>query len=417
MYSSHLHVIILFAIILATASTQQLASDPSVYGPPIELVHIYNDEFPTGIAVSSTGRKFSNYPPSLDANNTNYQVAELISYDTEVAYPNVTYNSPPGGFINYTSNPPSGANYPNYLISVSSVVIDGKDRLWILDNGRALTPTGTLVLASYGGPKLIGIDLTTNTIFQTIIFSTTVAYPDSNLNDVRFDLRPNTSSSTGHGTAYITDSSTEGRNGLIVVDLGTGTAWRHLDNTAVVRGQTQFFPIIWGEVIYSITAGGGRLNYGSTASGSDGITLSADGDTLFWTAVGNTYLYSIPTARLRDNTEFSEILAQASVVSHGQKGTSDGLEVDSNGLVYAGNFGQNAIEVFNPANGSVNIFVRDPRIGWTDSMSVGTDGFLYFTENQLWRTAIHYPGVDRRVRPFALFRVKVPGGGTKALLV
>lgn len=30
-------------------SGQVLASDPGVSGPPIELVHIYNDEFPTGM--------------------------------------------------------------------------------------------------------------------------------------------------------------------------------------------------------------------------------------------------------------------------------------------------------------------------------------------------------------------------------
>jgi len=30
-------------------SSQQVVSDPGVFGPPIELVHIYNDEFPSGI--------------------------------------------------------------------------------------------------------------------------------------------------------------------------------------------------------------------------------------------------------------------------------------------------------------------------------------------------------------------------------
>ena len=30
-------------------SSQQVDSDPHVYGPPIELVHIYNDQFPSGI--------------------------------------------------------------------------------------------------------------------------------------------------------------------------------------------------------------------------------------------------------------------------------------------------------------------------------------------------------------------------------
>ncbi|MCJ1389767.1 hypothetical protein MMC18_002624 [Xylographa bjoerkii] len=352
---------------------------------------------------------FSNYPPALDANNTKYNVAELTSGNTETPFSNAEIKSPPGGFINYTTTPPchtfhlqiAGANYQDYLISVSSVVIDAKDRLWILDTGRALPPNGSLVLATFGGPKLICVDLSTNAVIQTIIFPTTVAYPDSYLNDVRFDVR----STPKAATAFVT------------VDLGTSTSWRHLDSHPSVRGQPQFAPSIWGEPSYAIS--GGILSYGSTASGSDGIALSADGTTLFWTAVGNAYLHSIPTALLRSHgSPFTELLAQAGVVSNEQKGTSDGLETDSNDLIYAGNFGQNAIDVFNPANGTATVFVRDPRIGWTDSFCVAVDGGLYFMENQLWRTKGHWPGVERRVRPYAVvFRVPLPGNGTKVLLM
>ena len=83
-------------------------------------------------------------------------------------------------------------------------------------------------------------------------------------------------------------------------------------------------------------------------------------------------------------------------------GISDGLETDSNGLIYTGNFEQNAINIFDPASGMTRVFVRDPRIGWTDSMFVAADGYVYFTENQLWRTPGHFPGTERRVRPFGL---------------
>ncbi len=124
---------------LMLVSGQTVASDPGVYGPPLELVHLYYDQFlpvrlftqistqllpcsrteppvsrrdliliPTpGIAVSATGRKFSNYPPTLDANNTRYGVAELTTSISETPYPSVEYNSPLGGFINYSTTPPS----------------------------------------------------------------------------------------------------------------------------------------------------------------------------------------------------------------------------------------------------------------------------------------------------------------------
>lgn len=243
------------------------------------------------------------------------------------------------------------------------MVVDPADRLWVLDTGRALTQNGTLVNAQYGGPKLVGINLSNNTIFQTIVFPPTVAYGDSYLNDVRFDLRANITASGG-GVAYITDSSTEGRNGLIIVDLGTGASWRHLDNTQVVHPQQQFLAYVWGTPLYSYMPGM-PLSY--LAFGSDGIALSADGKDLFFGAVSSRYMYSIPTERLRDQSATSEVLAQAAVMNRGQKGVSDGFETDTNGFIYHGNMEQNAVSFYNPANGTDQLFVRDPRINWVDT--------------------------------------------------
>lgn len=406
--------IISIVTFVSLTSSQKVASDPGRSGAALELVHLYNDLFPQGIAVSSTGRKFSNYARSLDPANIAYTVAELDSNTTERAYPSLEINAPPGGAINYTTDPPTGANYPNYFIGVQSVVIDPKDRLWVLDTGRAATPEGVNVPSTPGGPKLIGIDLTNDTIFQTILFPSNVAYSDSYINDIRFDLRSSVTES-GQGIAYITDSSQEGRNGIIIVDLGSGESWRHLDNTPEVRPIRGFVPFIWGEVVYSLPGPGQPITYAGNF-GADGIALSADGETLFWAAVGSRTLYSIPTERLRDRSLTSEIMAQASVVSRGEKGISDGLETDSNGLIYTGNFEDNAVNVFDPANGTVQIFARDPTIGWTDTFAVATDGYVYFTENQLWRTKSYYPGTDRRVKPYVLYRAKCPGNGTKVNL-
>ena len=367
-----------------------------------------------GIAVSSTGRKFSNYARSLDPNNIAYTVAELTSNNTETPYPSAEVNSPPGGAINMSNSPATGANYENYLIGVQSVVIDPLDRLWILDTGRAAMQNGTNVPASVGGAKLIGVNLTNDTIFKTIVFPPNVAYADSYINDIRFDLRPSVTAS-GQGVGYITDSSQEGRNGIIIVDLDTGESWRHLDGTMYVRPETGFLPTIWGETVYSLPNGpNGPISQNSF--GADGIALSADGATLYWSAVGSRYLYSVPTARLLAHDATSELLAQKSVTSLGQKGISDGLETDSNGFIYAGNIEDNSIIFYNPKNGTVNVFTRDPRIGWPDTLAVATDGYLYFTVNQLWRTTMFYPGVDRRVKPYVLFRAQLPGNGTKVKL-
>ncbi|KAH7088552.1 major royal jelly protein-domain-containing protein [Paraphoma chrysanthemicola] len=370
----------------------------------------------TGITVSRSGRKFSNYPAGLDSNNTNtgnnnkYQVAEVIGNSTEKPYPNAEINNPPGGAVNYTTTPPTGANYQNYLIGVQSVVLDPLDRLWILDTGRGQLADGTLVLATYGGPKLVGVDISSNTVIKTIVFPPTVAFPDSYLNDIRFDLRASVSAS-GQGVAYITDSSSEGRNGIIIVDLGTGESWRHLDNIPEVSAERGFVPYVWGQPLYYIPRPGQPLT--TVPLGSDGITLSADGDDLYFGPVGGRGLYSVPTARLRERGQASELLAQAAVVDRGQRGVSDGFETDTNGFIYAGNMEQNEIGFYNPANATMNVLVRDPRISWVDTMSVANDGYLYFTDNQLAFSKAFYPGTDRRQRPFVLFRIKLPGNGTR----
>ena len=297
---------------------------------------------------------------------------------------------------------------------MQSVVIDPLDRLWILDTGRAAMQNGTNVPASVGGPKLIGVNLANNTIFKTIVFPPNVVYADSYINDVRFDLRPSVTA-TGQGVAYISDSSNEGRNGIVIVDLGTGKSWRHLDNTVYVRAETGFLPVIWGETVYSLP-NGPEMPISQGTFGVDGIALSADGATLYFSPVGTRYLYSVPTARLLADDSTSELLATQSVMSHGQKGVSDGLETDSNGLIYGGNLEDNSIIFFNPANGTINVFARDPRFGWIDTFSVATDGYLYFSVNQLFRTPMFYPGTDRRVKPYVLFRAKLPGNGTKVIL-
>jgi sugar lactone lactonase YvrE len=378
-----------------------------------------NADINLGITVSNSGRKFSNYPAGLDSNNTNtgsngkYQVAESIGNSTETPYPNAEINNPPGGAVNYTTTPPTGANYQNYLIGVQSVVLDPQDRLWIVDTGRAQLADGTLVEASYGGPKLIGVDINSNSVIKTIVFPPTVAFGDSYLNDVRFDLRPSVSAS-GQGVAYITDSSSEGRNGIIIVDLGTGESWRHLNNIPEVSAERGFVPYVWGQPLYYIPGPGQPLT--TVPLGSDGIALSADGEELYFGPVGGRGLFSVSTERLRDRSQSSELLAQAAVKNRGQRGVSDGFETDTNGFIYAGNMEQNEIGFYNPGNGTMTVLVRDPRIAWVDTMSVASDDYLYFTDNQLAFSKSFYPGTDRRQRPFALFRVKLPGNGTRVSL-
>jgi len=362
------------------------------------------------VTVSSSGRMFSCFPSGLDANNTNtgnngkFQVAELVN-GTEVPYPSVAFNSPPGGQINRTTYPVTSANYQNYFIGVQSVVIDSNNILWAVDTGRAIDPTsGVLTNSQYGGCKLVGISLSNNTVVNTIVFEPTVCYGDSYPNDIRFDKR---------GYAYLTDSSSAGRTGIIIVNMANGSAWRHLNGDARTRPEQQFLPWVWGQPVYGWQAGQPEQYI---SFGADGIELSKDDSTLFFAPTGGHYLHSVPTALLRNQGPASEVRAQAGVSTLTQKGASDGFALDPvSGNIYMGNAEASAIVLYNPSNSSMATFVRDPTISWMDTLSVANQ-YLYFTDNQLiFNPYQTWPGTERRQHPYVLYKAKLPGNGTSSM--
>src|SRR3954447_16215822 len=171
----------------------------------LEPVAFFNDAMPTGVTVSHKGRIFVNYPKWGD--DVKFTVAEIRDGEA-VAYPDES--------INKTNNEDQAST----LVSVQSVVVDPADRLWILDTGSPLfKPT------EYGGPKIVCVDLNTDRVTKKILFPQAVALPTSYLNDIRFDLRRGK-----EGIAFITDSSQNGPNAIIVVDLASGESWRRLNN-------------------------------------------------------------------------------------------------------------------------------------------------------------------------------------------
>jgi len=155
-----------------------------------------------------------------------FTVAE-IKQGQAVAYPNADMNRL------------DTARAAETFVSVQSVVVDPRHRLWILD-------TGSIKFAPVvpHGPKLVGIDLPTNRIVKTIQFPPDVVLPTTYLNDVRFDLRQGTD-----GVAYITDSSDKGPNGIIVADLGTGKSRRRLHDHPSTKAEPHFLPFVEGEAL------------------------------------------------------------------------------------------------------------------------------------------------------------------------
>jgi sugar lactone lactonase YvrE len=390
-----------------------LRVDNGTYGNPIEEVHYYYNYWPIGIAVSSTSRIFVCYTRGT----YDYTVSEVSSKTTESPYPaglnlnvsslNTTFNGIDFGSANSTG-----------LISVQALYItpatsngDRPETLWLLDTGRPTIQSSdgsfSMPYAQPGGPKVIGVSLSNNSVYATYTFPPTVHYPDSYMNDIRFDLRPNVS------TAYIVDSSNEGRPGFIMLNLTTGTSWRRLTQHPSVLRVPGTVPSYQGHPFYYRNP---STPLSHQQEGLDGIQITPDGSHIYYSPLTGQSLYRIPTANLL--TPPSDPLAEQSASNNvtwlGQRGgEANGFEGDDHGRIYMLMPTHNAIYYYDPADLQVHGFVRDPRILWPDSASIGADGYFYMNINQLPYQPEWNNGVDLRVQPGAILRAKLPGNATK----
>ncbi|MBH3441000.1 PD40 domain-containing protein [Pseudomonas lutea] len=343
----------------------------------LEPVFAFYDAMPTGVTVSEQGRLFVNFPQWGD--NAPFSVGEIRDGKV-VPYPDQAINTP---------DPKAPARH---FISVQSVVADGQGRLWVLD-----TAAPKFSAPQPGGAKLVAIDLKSNKVVKTLVFPANVILPSTYVNDMRFDFR------TGkEGTVYVTDSSVSGPGAIIVMDIATGKATRRLDGDVTTSADKRFIPTVEGEAMLARGADGTAKPFGVA---SDGIALSPDGQTLYFSPLSSRHLYAVPTRLLRDE-HVTEAQLSAAVLDMGEKGASDGLEADANGAVYASDYEHNGIRK-RLADGTWQTIVHDPRAIWPDTLSIGPDGYLYFTANQLNRQAGFHGGKDLRTKPYSLFRVKI----------
>ncbi len=377
---NRLPVLMFLFLFCFLAGAQEIAQE-RVIGS-LEVVATFYDAMPTGVSVANNGRIFVNFPRWGDP--VEYTVGE-VKNGRVMPYPDEEMNR-------YRE----AAKPEDKLVSVQSVVVDPReDRLWILDTGSiAFGPVRP------GGPKLIAVDLKTDRVVKKILFPTDMVLPSSYVNDVRFDLKRGT-----QGIAFITDSTSAGPNGIIVVDLASGKSRRRLHDHPSTKPDPAFVPVVEGEILQMRLPGKAPTRF---AVGSDGIAISPDGKTLYYCPLTSRHLYSVSVDALADRTK-SDADVAATVKDLGEKGgASDGLESDAQGRVYLSDYEHNAIRRWS-ASGQIETLAHDPRILWPDTLSLAADGYLYFTANQVERQTVFHNGQDLRQKPYLLFRIKVDG--------
>jgi len=345
-------------------------SDPTPLGawltPEPEIVASLEGPMQTGVTVSDDGRVFVCYPRWGD--DVACTVAEIVD-GAPVPYPSAELNDWAPDRTRET------------LTSVQSVVVGPDGHLWCLD-------TGSLAFAAFldGGPKLVEIDLASDEVVRTIRLSAEAVTPTTYLNDVRFDL------SRGEGGyAYITDSQPEGA--LIVINLASGESWARLRGHRTTHAEDGFRAIVQGVV---------REGY---VVGADGIAIDATGERIYYCPLSARRLYSVSALALHDRSLSDQEVAET-IVDHGDKGASDGMESDTDGAIYVTAYEHSAV-MKRAADGTWSTVMHYPRALWPDTLSLAVDGHLYVSNNQLPRAPLFNGGVDSRIQPYEIVRIPV----------
>ncbi|NLS08045.1 hypothetical protein HGP14_33120 [Rhizobium sp. P32RR-XVIII] len=251
------------------------------------------------------------------------------------------------------------------LKAVLGFEIDEKDVMWLLDQGH--------VAGQPSGPKdekLVLWDIKANKEIQRLVFGPEISDKKcSFLNDVVVDNES--------GFAYIVDSGIFGDplcGGLIVYDRKANSARRVLNATKFTNDDRNFSFAINGRQV---------LKNGRMRTGADGIALSGDRKTLYWTSLTGNTLYSLPTTLLRDSKVSESELEAAVRVETQLPSNADGLAADRDGNVYLTALQLNGVLKWEPATRRLTQVAYNPEMVWPDTLAFAPDGTLHVLSNHL----------------------------------
>lgn len=265
--------------------------------------------------------------------------------------------------------------FPDSLQYAQSFIIDSQQRMWVPDVGRTNFFDTDPTLVTAAAASLMIVDTATGALLYKYFFpEEVVSYNNSFVNDIVLD--------EVNGYAYFTN--TWGDGGIIVFNSNTNTS--HQFSGAVTNRNSSYDFCVNG-ICYGTDGVG--------ASPSDGIALSNDLTTLYFSPVQGQEVYSISTSLLW-NFDMSDAEFQAASVPLGMKaGCSDGLlfmngqliygDIQNSGLALVDN-----IETYATANSLAiddsSQSVYDPStLNWIDTFSIdfNNPNAFYFTSNRL----------------------------------
>ena len=280
-----------------------------------------------------------------------------------------------------------GGEPATHLRNVLGFYVDKRNGwLWALDQGFVAGEAE----APVGAQKIAVFALATGALVKTIALDAVADRKGSFLNDIVVD--------EGRRLAYVSDSGLRSapanQAALIVADFASGRVRRVLDRHPAVLPQPGTPVMSHGAEVWP----GKPL-----VLGVNGIALSPDARTLYWTVTSGTHAYAMPTALLRDPRAGKAKLAAAVRDLGDTGGNTDGIVTDRQGRLYITDVSRNGIVRYDPRRPGMRLLASDEGVYWPDTPAIAPDGALVFTASHLNR---HFAG---EVKPgeerYALWRL------------
>lgn len=323
---------------------------------------------PGNLAVTGSGRVFATVHQFRRAEA---QLIEVTGPNSYRPWPDSAWN---GSF----------GSGPEVLNSALGIRIDGQDRLWVLDNGL-----GDPTHQPDQPPKLLAFALADGRLVYRYDFPPETAPPGTFLNDLAVDA--------DRGFVYIADPGGGQAPALVTLDLDQRTSRRFTASPALQAEDLDL--VVEGRVI-GLPGADGKPKPARIAVNP--ITLSADGETLYFGAMNGKTWYQVPARLLREGAD--EATLAAAIAKAGPKPVSDGAATDALGNHYFTDLSHNAISLLSP-DGKLETLVADDRLLWPDALDFGEPDWLYIAVNQLHRAPALNGGVEGAELPFRIMRV------------
>jgi len=344
-------------------STQPVSAQQTPQRGTLEVVAEL-DVTPGNVTVSRTGRIFATVHPFRPSTA---QLIEVTGFNTYKPFPNASWNAKPG----------SG---PDVINSGLGVLIDSRDRLWVIDSG-AIEPAQT--------PKLLAFDINSGELVFRYDFPAETGPKGSFLQDLAVDA--------DRGFVYIADIGGSHQPAIVTVDINNKTSRRFTAHPSLQAEDVNM--VIDRKVVLFPDAKGDRK---PARIGINPITLSADGQTLYYGAMTGKTWWKLPTVFLRRG--MSDRAIAAAITKVGEKPISDGASTDALGNHFFTNLEKRAIDRLG-RDGQLTQLVQDDRLDWPDNVRFGQDAWLYIAVNQLHRSPAFTGGKDQGQPPYRILRV------------